>query len=250
MKRARISWIGIAAFVLAAAPFAHPAGAQEPPPPQPPPTQPPPPPLPPPTQPTPPPQPPPAQGQKDRGVAVGVDFSLFLTNIGSTGTPVALSSFRGGVFAGYKLDRFIFGLGFDIARTATRNGLTGMPDTARADTTFLILPGVRATILRSDDRRVDLFGQFDIGWGRALTEREPENPDPTTTSSNNMLAYRLGPGLRYWIHPSIAFQALVTLRGQFSWTSTTTTTAGMTTTTTRDTGVTSIDAGIGFLGVF
>src|SRR5262245_23692176 len=78
--------------------------------------------------------PPPPSGQKRTGFALEVHMGTQLVNLGAVaGTPTAIGLFAGGFFAGYKVDRFMFGLGFDIARVATAMSVPGA-DTSTADT--------------------------------------------------------------------------------------------------------------------
>lgn len=194
-------------------------------------------------------------GQKKNGVTVGTDFTLSLLNL-SNGNLSNVFAIQGGIFGGYKIDRFIVGLAVDIARVSQDTSQTFVgTSTSRSQTTtnLLLMPGVRATILRSSDQRVDLFGQLDLGWGRVFNDSSmvPANPQPnTTTTDNNLFTYQLGLGLRYWMHPSFAFYAVPMLRGTFQFSSTTQTGGNQTTTSSSLVVLTTIDANIGFLGVF
>lgn len=194
-------------------------------------------------------------GQKKNGVTVGADFTLSLLNV-VQGNLVNSFAIQGGIFGGYKIDRFIFGLAVDIGRISqdqsqTFNGTTTSNSTTV--TNLLVLPGVRATILRSSDQRADLFGQLDLGWGRAFNDRStvPPNPQPNnTTSDNNLFVYQVGLGLRYWMHPSFAFYVVPILRGSFMFSSSTQINVPQPSSTASVIAITTIDANLGFLGVF
>jgi hypothetical protein len=94
------------------------------------------------------------------------------------------------------------GAGIDYARDAS--GGTGVASTS--NTRFLFVPGVRFTLVSSADQRVDLFGEADLGIGHYFTDSD---------TGNVLIRYQLGPGLRLWFHPQMAFGALVGVRGDF-----------------------------------
>jgi hypothetical protein len=206
---------------------------------------------------TPPPEPPPVytpqpihlpkvSGQKERGFAmegrVGTQL-LALTGVGTIG------AVGGGVFAGYKIDRVIVGLGFDVARVATSTTQPGS-DMSDATTAFFFTPGIRVAIVRSQDQRVDFFGLFDLGLGTVVQE---ESPPPTGTQPDVLrfrLKYDLGPGVRFWAHPQFAVGAVAGVHGDFAYTKTSTTIFGTTTTSSQSTTLTSIFAALQLMGVF
>ncbi len=184
-------------------------------------------------------------GQIDHGVVVeahiGSEFVDLLTT-GPTSTTVStLSLVQGGIFGGYKIKRVIFGLGFDLQRTASGTS-TGNTTTSSATTTFLFSPGVRVAIVRSADKRVELFGQFDMGFGTTVGDAVANG------ESIFRLSYNVGPGLRYWAHPQLAFGALAGVSGAFAW-DMEKATAGVPSTTSSS-GLTSIFAQLQVLGVF
>jgi hypothetical protein len=184
-------------------------------------------------------------GQIDHGVVVEARIGSELVELVTTGptstTVSTLSGLQGGIFGGYKIKRVIFGLGFDLARTASGT-TTGNTTTSSATTTILFSPGVSVAIVRSADKRVELFGQFDMGFGTTLGDAI------ATGESIFRLSYDVGPGLRYWVHPQFAFGALAGVAGAFSW-DTRTATAGNPSTTSSS-GLTSIFAQLQVLGVF
>ncbi|MSP58785.1 MAG: hypothetical protein EXR72_00305 [Myxococcales bacterium] len=225
-----------------------------------PPPPPPPPPLPvaePPLMTEPPPPPPPrprpiVRGQMASGFAVELHLGTQVASLGSdaSGSLVQLGVLQGGIFAGYKIQRVIVGLGFDIQRGASGTSMTGTADTSRSATAILLSPGVRIAILRSADQRVELFGQVDLGFGRTFDDQTPPPMGLQPERSNFQFAYDVGPGLRYWLHPQFALGALTGLRGDFGWLTTTTTAGTTTSTRTTSSGITSVFAALLFTGVF
>ena len=154
-------------------------------------------------------------GQKDSGFTFGVNISTnFFTVVPQLSLDLGIV--QGGLFAGYKVGRFIFGLGFDIERVAKEQTIGAT--VSSSSTAVLFLPGVRVALLRSADLKVELFGQFDIGYGHTFSDPGPSAP-ATSNTSNHRLVYQVGPGLRYWLHPQFAFSATAALRGDFAFNS-------------------------------
>src|SRR3954453_8953114 len=113
----------------------------------------------------------PTAGQKPSGFVVephlGTTLFSFATG-GIGGGTAALSSLQGGFLLGAKINRVIFGIGFDLESVATGNTpQNGLPPTT-ATTDILFSPGVRVAIVRSADQRVELFGQCDLGFGTTV----------------------------------------------------------------------------------
>lgn len=187
-----------------------------------------------------------ARLQKPRGFAFEAHLGSQLVAL--TGD-VSLGAMHGGFFGGYKLDRVIFGLGFDIARVATANRPPG-PDTSEATTALYVTPGVRVAILRTADHRVEFFGQLDIGLGGVVNEESPDNDDPNTTVRRFRLFYNIGPGIRFWAHPQFAIGAVTGVHGDFALTRTTVDVLGTSNTTSSTTNITSIFAALQVMGVF
>lgn len=151
--------------------------------------------------------------QRPRGFALHLNFGgrLLVANP-DINTPIGTTSIQGGLFAGYKIDRVVFGLGFDIGyiSTGTHFVSAGNESTGnRGDTSFLLGPGVQVAILRSNDQRIEMTGTFNIMFGTTVTTQSqdpeiPPNYGPETQTSNFHLAYQIAPGLRYWAHPQFA----------------------------------------------
>lgn len=178
-------------------------------------------------------------GQADHGVVVAARLGtqLFSFNTNNNGTATAsLSTLQGGIFGGYKIKRIIFGLGFDLARVAN-----GANNNSTATTSVLFSPGLSVAIVRSADRRVELFAQLDMGFGTTVTD--PAIPN----TSFFHFAYDVGPGLRYWPHPQFAVGALAGLGGQFEFDSTSVPNGPAVKTST---GLTSVFAQLQLTGVF
>jgi hypothetical protein len=184
--------------------------------------------------------------QIHHGFALEVRLASRLFSFSSGTSALSIGALQGGIFAGYKISRVIFGLGFDISRVATGASGGGGADTSAADTAFHFTPGVQVAIVRSALKRVEMFGEFDIGFGTTIHEQKPSVPMPDT--STFLLNYQVGPGVRYWPHPQFAVSGLAGVEGDFSWVSTTPTGGGPT--TKNSSGLTSIFAQLQMMGVF
>lgn len=147
----------------------------------------------------------------------GIVAYLSLTGRYTFITPDAATTFtntglQGGLFGGYKIDRYTVGLFLDIQHIGTSSmqvAGNNQSSGSRGDTSFLLGPGFQGAILRSKDQRIELIGTFQIGFGRTVTStsNDPEVPGmykPENNTSNFHLAYSFGPGLRYWAHPQFA----------------------------------------------
>jgi hypothetical protein len=191
----------------------------------------------------------PPSGQKRNGFTLETHVGTQLVTVGAIGggAPTAIGLFGGGFFAGYKIDRIMVGLGFDLARVATGMSIPGA-DTSNASTAFFITPGVRVAILRSHDQRVEMTGQFDLGLGTTTTEQSPSPMGPQPEETRFRLYYNLGPGVRFWVHPQFAIGAVTGVHGDFAYTKTTPPMS--TTSTSTSSTVTSIFAALQLLGVF
>jgi hypothetical protein len=193
---------------------------------------------------TPPAAPAPA-GQKRMGFTleshIGTEV-VTLTGVGNVGL------ISGGLFAGFKIDRFIVGLGFDLARVANTTSMTGAADMGMATTAFFFTPGIRVAIVRSRDQKVELFGQFDLGLGTVTNETNPSPMGPQPDTTRFRLFYNIGPGVRFWAHPQFSIGTVVGVHGNFAYDKTTdpNNTVFMSTSTT----VTSIFAALQLMGVF
>jgi len=183
-------------------------------------------------------------GQADHGVVAEARLGSELISLatGGTGSSVTFAGVSGGVFGGYKIKRIIFGLGFDVTRVASGSS-TGNVSTSSANTSIAFVPGLSVAIVRSADKRVELFGEFDMGFGTTVGDAV------ATGESIFRFSYDVGPGVRYWVHPQFAFGALAGVNGAFTWDTRSSGGTGMPS-TTASTGVTSIFAQLQFMGVF
>ena len=130
--------------------------------------------------------------------------------------------------------------------TSTSN----VPDTGKADTLFLFVPGVEVAALKSADGKVELYGELDIGLGRTVSSQTPDPMGPQPDRSNFHLTYLIGPGLRYWVVPQFGVGALAGLHGDFDYQSQTVM-GGMGSISSSNTSlVTSVVAELNMLGVF
>ncbi len=185
-------------------------------------------------------------GQVKRGFAFEGHLGTQLVAI--TGV-TNLGSFAGGFLLGYKIDRLIVGLGFDIARVASATRMNNN-STHDASTALYVTPGVRVAIVRSPDKRVELFGQVDIGLGGQIEEERPEPTGNQPNVTRFRLFYNLGPGVRFWAHPHFAVSAVTGVHGDFAYTRTSTDVGTTTVSSTQTSTVTSIFAALQLLGVF
>ena len=185
-------------------------------------------------------------GQADHGVVAQAHIGTQFVDIATGGvnpSTTGLGVVEGGLFGGYKIKRFIFGLGFDLSRVASGASVSGSnATTSSATTSILFSPGLSVAILRSADKRVELFGQFDMGFGTTVGD------SVAVGESIFRFAYDVGPGVRYWVHPQFAFGAYTGVNGAFTW-DTRSAMGGMPA-TTASSGVTSIFAQLQFMGVF
>jgi Outer membrane protein beta-barrel domain len=179
-----------------------------------------------------------AGAQKERGIVAEIHLGSQLVALGNVGqNPLAIAGLEGGLFGGYKFDRVIVGLGLSLTRTENGSNPGNMPF-SQAQTQLLLVPGARFALLRSADARVELFGEADFGFGHVFFEATGGGNSP----SNFQFRYQLGPGLRYWLHPQLAFSALAGLRGDYTWQGT-----GNVSTNSD---ITSIFATLAFTGVY
>jgi hypothetical protein len=168
-------------------------------------------------------------------------FSFATGGLGGTSTSV-LNTLQGGFLLGAKINRVIFGIGFDLERVATgSNAGSGSPTVTNATTDIMFTPGVRVAIVRSADQRVELFGQFDLGFGTTVT-------DQNNNTSYFHLSYDIGPGIRFWAHRQFAVGAVTGVRGEFEFDSTKQNGTNITTSTSS--GLTSIFASLQLTAVF
>jgi hypothetical protein len=146
-----------------------------------------------------------------------------------------------GLLAGYKLGRFLFGLGLDFSNLTTA---PPAPAQSASASSFLIGPEISAAIVRSGDNRVELVGDLALHFGHLFVPTGP-NPLNLPTASNFLLNYQVGPGVRFWAHKHFALQALTGFAGELFHDIPPARQAG-----TGDTSVHGIFASFGMIGVF
>lgn len=160
--------------------------------------------------------------QKQNGIAVQLSLVTRMPFVQSSGTASSLTSGIGGdMFAGYKLDRFLFGLGFSIdhnATTTTLSSPSGNSTTSAQTSSFLISPGLQVAALRAASGRLELLGAVQFGFGRAVTSRADNPALPSTVitqypTDNFHLKYQIGPGLRFFFIPQFALTLISGIEG-------------------------------------
>lgn len=160
--------------------------------------------------------------QKQNGIAVQLSLVTRMPFVQSSGTAASLTTgISGDMFAGYKLDRFLFGLGFAIdhnATTTTLSSPSGNSATNTQTTSFLISPGLQVAALRAASGRLELIGAVQFGFGRAVTSRTDNPTLPSTVltqypTDNFHLKYQIGPGLRFFFIPQFALTLISGIEG-------------------------------------
>jgi len=160
--------------------------------------------------------------QKDRGLIVSLGFSTRIPIIQLDGTSATgTNGVAGTLFAGYKLDRYIFGLGFSVDHVGVKTTMaspSGESTQVVDGTSFLISPGAQIAALRAAAGRLELYGSVQFGLGRSFFSRKnnPELPGDvlaTYDNSNFHLNYQIGPGLRFYFIPQFALQLTTGLQG-------------------------------------
>lgn len=168
----------------------------------------------------------PPKGPKAQGVTVQLGLSArWLTAVADANTSLSTSGIGGTLFVGYRISRVIAGLGFELSHFGRSTEMAAPPGdstSTRGDTSFVFAPGVQVDIVSSKDRRVELLGAFNIGFGRTVTalSNDPTIPDNYQTpnvTSNFRLTYQIAPGLRYWVHRQFALNFLSGFAGDHSF---------------------------------
>jgi hypothetical protein len=167
-------------------------------------------------------------------------------------------SFEGGLFAGYKYERVIFGVGFDFTNwSESKTNSTFDPITMQDITfeetqrsfTFIVYPEVQVALIRSADARAELLGAFSVGFGtwNTITTRDPDpfpNPTPARDELRLRARWRVGPGVRYWVHPHVAMNLVTGVSGNHMIVD------GQTPAQSSSLGLTALYTQIGLAGVF
>ncbi len=127
----------------------------------------------------------------------------------------------GHILIGYRRNRVILGLGFSVGHlgtSATYVAGTSQSTIRRSFTGFQFAPTLQLDLVRSSDRRVELYAGFQVGLGTTITQRSvtPDVPNgylPSPDAHNIQLSYQAGPGLRYWVHPQLGLSVAAGLSG-------------------------------------
>ena len=126
----------------------------------------------------------------------------------------ASGALMGGLFVGgHTASGTVIGGILDYGlRSATATPDSGAPITT-SEQTFRLGAGVRQPIVRSADRRVDLYAAADAAFVYKGAETESTMAGmPTATGSAAGFSLALGPGLRLWVHDQIAIGYVARLR--------------------------------------
>lgn len=150
-----------------------------------------------------------------REVGFGATGGVLELHLGTAQTLIdddsALTGSKAGLFIGRRGGAVTFGVGLELLRLAQSTEYGGTSN-GRSATQVLIMPGIRFTTKRSRDRRVEIFGEIDLGLGKTFWSYDDADFDPPP---NHKIVYQLAPGLRYWAHPKLAIGAVAGLRGEF-----------------------------------
>jgi hypothetical protein len=131
-------------------------------------------------------------GQAGHGIALQTSLGGRLLTVAAADAASFTSGPQWNVLVGYKFCRVLIGLSLDLS-------VESPAGTSTTTTSFLLAPEVQFAMARSADHRAELIGAISIGVG--------------TVGGNGHVAARLGPGVRYWVHPHIALSTLVGLSG-------------------------------------
>lgn len=143
--------------------------------------------------------------QKQSGFVLGVDLGTGPTQLGGlTSSPVLGLTLRGGLLGGYKFGRVMAHLGLEYVGADQLGGASNNYGSV------MFWLGVTGALWRSSEGRVELIGSVRLGPGVSFV---------TGSGSSAPLAlvgYELTPGIRYYLHPSVALQAQAGFGGQYS----------------------------------
>lgn len=159
-------------------------------------------------------------GQTRQGFALGAGMATAPFAIDDNF--LNFTTFSGAISLGYKIDRVIIGGTFDFSRfgssSTVDDGMGNQIDVDQTVYSFLVGPELQVAILRSADQRAELIAGGTLMLGTfdsfSTTSVDP-NPPPASPDepTDILMRWRLAPGVRYWMHPNIAFTGLVGLSG-------------------------------------
>jgi hypothetical protein len=158
-----------------------------------------------------------AEEQVEKGFALqaslGAKSSLVTTNGGMNGVGTVLpgAGLSTELFLGYKLDRLILGLGLEFSNETVNTSTTVLGTTTSTNTstsTLLIGPNVDFALVKVADGKVELVGALALHFGHAFI------PNVNDGSSNFLLSYQVGPGVRLWAAKNFAITGLTGFGGE------------------------------------
>jgi hypothetical protein len=169
-----------------------------------------------------------------------------------------LGTFEGGLTFGYKYNRVVIGVGFDFTNLSESRtiedfdpmtgNVTGNVRITEDHYSFVVYPEVQVALAQSADKRAELTGTFSIGFGTWGTRETSSSSSPQPTPEDNdtelRLRWRVGPGVRYWVHPNIGMSVVSGVVGNHLFV------IADDDADSRSIGVTSLYAQAGLLGVF
>lgn len=166
----------------------------------------------------------------------------------------SFANVEGGLTFGYKFNRVVFGVGFDFTDlSSTRTSdiydpntgqVTGTEEVTSSTYTFVVYPELQVALAQSADKRAELLGNFSIGVGSWGTRLSNDDTPFSGDNTNIRVRWRVGPAVRYWVHPQIAMSLATGITGNHMIVD------GPTDTADRSTGITTLSTQIGLMGVF
>ena len=169
--------------------------------------------------PTPPPPPPPRRSVAATGDRQAHQFRDEERTGGGLAIELSTAGFAsgalvGGLFVGGHIPSgTIIGGFLDYGLTSITASPAGGVPTTISEQIFRLGAGLRQPIVRSADRRVDLYGAADAAFVYKGAETASTMAGmPTTTGSAAGFSLALGPGLRLWLHDQIAIGYVARLR--------------------------------------
>ena len=162
-------------------------------------------------------------GQKRAGFALELFFGAVKPLIALDDDFLDFNSINGGLFLGGKINRVIVGLGVEMSRMRyhTEYGSNYYYDRSEYDnedtssiTELMFKPGVRFVMVQSEDQKVDMFGQVDVGAGTIIRNNDDNDLEEEETKYF-LLDWDGALGVRYWAHPQFAVSATGGIQGNF-----------------------------------
>src|SRR5204862_7243167 len=90
------------------------------------------------------------------------------------------------------------------------------PGGSADNTSIYIGPGARWAFLRSADGQIELLAVGDLLYRVSIAGGVVDTATNSTKSTTTHgVAFGLGPGIRYWLHPQLAIGTVVGVRGDF-----------------------------------